>query len=73
MDLKSKGTRKYSSIGSGARTGSVIKEEFFCPCGKGTVFYERDEIPGFKNTFITSDCKECREYYSFGNGTAELK
>lgn len=73
MELKSKGTRTYSKIGSRARTGSVIKDEFVCPCGKGTVFYERDDIPGFKNTFITSDCKACSENYSFGRGTAELK
>ncbi|WP_251028655.1 hypothetical protein [Bacillus sp. ISL-18] len=59
--------------GYGAGSGSIIKKEYECPCGKGKVFYEKDDIPGFRESDIWTDCKECDEKYKFIRGTAILK
>lgn len=63
----------YHSDGYGAGSGEVIKETYKCPCGTGKVFYEKDDIPGFKDTSIYSDCEECKSKYKFGRGTATEK
>lgn len=62
----------YSS-GYGAGSGQVITETYKCPCGKGKVYYEKDDIPGFKDTSIYSDCEECKSNYELGRGTATEK
>ncbi|MFT9116569.1 MAG: hypothetical protein ABF497_05515 [Sporolactobacillus sp.] len=59
--------------GWGAGSGYVIREEYECPCGKGKVVYERDDIPGFRDTDITCDCGDCNDKYDFSRGTATLK
>lgn len=72
MKLKKIGDTTYQSIGFGAGSGDVINEIYECPCGKGKVFYEKDDIPGFKNSSISSDCKECENEYNFSRGFATL-
>jgi hypothetical protein len=59
--------------GYGAGSGEVIREEYKCPCGNGKVIFEKDDIPGFKETDISCTCKECDEKFEFGRGTAKEK
>lgn len=73
MNLKLIDSKSYASAGYGAGSGEVIKEEYKCPCGKGKVFYEKDDIPGFRDTDIYTNCAECAEKYDFGRGTATEK
>ena len=59
--------------GYGAGSGSIINEEYECPCGKAKVFYEKDDIPGFRESSAWSNCPECNEKYTFGRGFAKEK
>jgi hypothetical protein len=66
--------RKISSVGYGNHHGKTINMIYECPCGKGTVTYEIDDIPGFKNWDIYCECKDCNEKYAFKRGgIAEMK
>ncbi|CAH0207935.1 MULTISPECIES: hypothetical protein [Peribacillus] len=73
MNLKLVDESRTYSQGYGAGSGEVIREEYNCPCGNGMVIYEKDDIPGFKETDISCDCKDCNEKYEFGRGTAKEK
>jgi hypothetical protein len=73
MILKQLKDRTVQHVGYGAGSGHIIQEEYECPCGKGVVTYEKDDIPGFKSKDISCDCKECSEHYDFGRGTATEK
>lgn len=64
---------RHSHQGYGAGSGSVIQEEYKCPCGKGTVIYEKDDIPGFRDSDTWCTCKECDEKYDFKRGIATEK
>lgn len=73
MKLKEISSSSSPHTGWGAGSGEVINETYECPCGKGIVEYEKDDIPGFRDKSIMCSCKECNEKYSFGRGTAEEK
>lgn len=73
MQLKELKSSTVPHQGYGAGSGEVINEEYECPCGKGKVFYEKDAIPGFRDSSIYTNCKECNDKYDFGRGTATLK
>ncbi|MBP1907655.1 hypothetical protein J2Z32_004335 [Paenibacillus turicensis] len=51
--------------GYGAGEGEIIREEYECPCGKGKVIYEKDAIPGFRDSSTWCTCSECKEKYDF--------
>ncbi|MDN4605903.1 hypothetical protein [Sporosarcina highlanderae] len=70
ISLKLVESKEYEHDGYGAGSGSIIKEEYSCPCGKGKVFYEKDDIPGYRDKSIYSNCDTCNEKYDFGRGTA---
>lgn len=59
--------------GYGAGSGYLICEEYKCPCGNGEVIYEKDDIPGFRESDIYCTCKKCDGKYTFGRGTAKEK
>jgi len=61
------------SPGFGAGSGEIIREEYKCPCGAGEVIYEKDDIPGFKESSIRCTCEDCREKYDLGRGIAKEK
>lgn len=65
--------KSVNHVGYGAGSGSIITETFKCVCGKGTVTYEKDDIPGFKDKSIWSDCAECNEKFDFERGVAVSK
>ncbi|AHN24223.1 hypothetical protein [Lysinibacillus varians] len=73
MKLKQLEESTHQSSGYGAGSGEVINETYECPCGNGKVFYEKDDIPGFRSSDIWSNCKECDEKYTFGRGIATEK
>lgn len=73
MDLKLLEETSYRSDGFGSGSGEVITEVYECPCQKGKVYYEKENIPGFRTVEIFSDCKECKENFDFGRGTAKAK
>ncbi len=62
-----------NSGGYGAGSGQIIREEYECPCGKGKVVYQKDDIPGFRDKDIDCYCEECNKKYKFGRGTASEK
>lgn len=73
IKLKEISSKTDFHSGYGAGSGEVINELYECPCGKGTVSYEKDDIPGFRDKTIMCSCAECNEKYTFGRGTANEK
>ncbi|MGF7049141.1 hypothetical protein J2T13_003649 [Paenibacillus sp. DS2015] len=73
MDLKFVNEEISSHSGYGAGPGVVISREYECPCGAGRVIYEKDDIPGFRDSGTFCKCKECDGKYNFGDGTATEK
>ncbi|QII23605.1 hypothetical protein G3M80_03110 [Bacillus altitudinis] len=73
MELKLLDQTSYPHDGYGAGSGTIDEYIYECPCGKGTVIYEKDNIPGFRDRSIHSTCKPCGEKYDFGRGTATQK
>lgn len=51
------------SPGYGAGEGSLLREEYECPCGEGKVVYTKDDIPGFKDRYQYIECQSCRALY----------
>lgn len=47
----------------GVGTGSQTYAEYECPCGKGKIVDDHDDIPGFRSHDIFIACDECREKY----------
>lgn len=49
--------------GYGAGWGDVERYEYECPCKKGKIIEEHDNIPGFRDHYVYIDCLECRENF----------
>lgn len=62
--------QSHEHQGWGAGTGATINITYECPCGKGKVFYEKEDTPGFRESSIDTNCDECREKYEFHRGEA---
>lgn len=73
MNLKLIEKNVTSHSGYGAGSGQEIREEYECPCGKGKVIYEKDDIPGFRESNTQTTCIECDELYNFSRGFAIKK
>ncbi|TQS71142.1 hypothetical protein DX933_15795 [Ornithinibacillus gellani] len=73
IQLKKKESKHIPHFGYGEGKGLIIEEKYECPCRKGTVYYDKDDIPGFRDKHIYSDCDECNEKYSFSRGIAMPK
>ena len=50
--------------GYGAGSGDTERYEYYCPCGKGRVIEEHDNIPGFRDHDVWLDCEECEKTYT---------
>lgn len=66
-------TKKIKEIG-----GEYFHDIYFeCPCGKGRIAEEHDEMPGFRESGVYIDCDDCRKRYevdtSLGIWAWELK
>ncbi|MFK0004996.1 hypothetical protein [Paenarthrobacter sp. NPDC090522] len=55
-----KGSLRDGSAGFGAGSGDIERYDFECPCGKGKVVEEHDNIPGFREHDVRLLCPECR-------------
>ena len=57
----------YSSTedhpGYGAGSGDTERIKYKCPCGKGKVVEEHDNIPGFREHDVWIQCEECSKKY----------
>lgn len=73
MQLKLINEKSHVVGAAGGNWGDTAEEVYECPCGKGRVYYEHDDIPGFRHREVTCDCKECNGKYDFSKGTATLK
>ena len=49
--------------GYGAGSGDIEHYEYECPCGKGKIIEEHDNIPGFRDHDVYIACDECRKKY----------
>ena len=49
--------------GYGAGEGDTERCEYLCPCGKGRVIEEHDNIPGFRDHDVWLQCSECSKKY----------
>ena len=55
-------SREYS-LGYGAGSGDTERYEYECPCGKGRIIEEHDNIPGFRDHDVYFDCGICSNAY----------
>ena len=49
--------------GYGAGSGDTERYKYLCPCGKGIIVEEHDNIPGFRDHDIWIECEECKSNY----------
>ncbi|MFB4353219.1 hypothetical protein RAC69_08730 [Microbacterium sp. LS_15] len=54
--------------GWGAGGGDVERYEFLCPCGKGKILEEHDNVPGFREHDVTIMCRTCSQEWDFVPG-----
>ena len=52
---------QHSGYGAGA--GDTEYYEYECPCGKGTIIEEHDNIPGFREHSVYLHCTTCSKEY----------
>ena len=50
--------------GFGAGGGNIERYEYECPCGKGRIVEEHDNIPGFRDHDVYIDCEDCKKKYT---------
>ena len=63
----------YEHDGWGAGAGATINFTYKCPCGKGKVFYEKEDTPGFRESSTYCNCPECNSKYDFIRNSAYEK
>ncbi len=56
-------SRQTGHPGYGAGSGDIEWYEYECPCGKGTIREEHDNIPGFREHDVYICCDECSKKY----------
>lgn len=54
-------TEEHSGYGAGS--GDIERYEYECPCGKGKIVEEHDNIPGFRDHDVYIDCECCNKKY----------
>ncbi|MCL1632801.1 hypothetical protein M3N64_12805 [Sporolactobacillus sp. CPB3-1] len=73
MQLKVINEESHVVGAAGGNWGDTTNIVYECPCGKGKVYYEHDDIPGYRNRNISCDCDDCNQKYDFGKGMATPK
>lgn len=56
---------RHGHEGWGAGSGTVERYEYRCPCGKGTILEEHDNIPGFREHDVRILCDTCHGEWRF--------
>ena len=59
MRTKLKKSDSYESTGYGAGSGDIELYIYECPCGKGEIHEEHENIPGFREHDVYLLCNEC--------------
>lgn len=72
-DLEMIENKREYHPGYGAGSGFIIEQVWKCPCGKGTVQYQKDDIPGFRDSEFYIFCSKCKEKYDIERGYYSLK
>lgn len=61
--MKTKLIDSSSGRNYGAGGGDIERYTYACPCGKGTIEEEHDNIPGFRDHSVRILCAECSAKY----------
>lgn len=56
-------SKSEEHLGYGAGSGTIDTDIYKCPCGKGTIKFVYDRIPGFRDKDVFIDCPECAVKY----------
>lgn len=59
--------RKSIRVNKAYRHGFTEQEIYACPCGKGIVLYEEDDIIGQRDWYTQIKCEECNKKYKIEN------
>ena len=54
-----------SNVGIGPTRGNIEHIEFECPCGKGKIIEEHDNIIGHREHDVWIECPDCYNKYDF--------
>jgi len=60
-----KHSSKDDHPGFGAGSGNTERYEYACPCGKGSVIEEHDNIPGSRDHDVYITCATCKDEWDF--------
>lgn len=63
MRTKLVDSHEANHAGYGAGSGDIERYEYECPCGKGKIIEEHDNIPGFREHDVYMVCEECGQNY----------
>jgi hypothetical protein len=53
-----------TGVGYGPNRGDTEKYIYKCPCGRGRIVEEHDNVPGFRDHSVMLLCKRCSEKYT---------
>lgn len=54
-------SNEEAAPGWGAGAGTIERHEFLCPCGRGLIVEEHDNIPGFREHDVHIACGKCSQ------------
>ena len=63
-------SNEEAAPGWGAGAGTFERYEFLCPCGRGVIIEEHDNIPGFREHTVIIGCNKCRKDWHRVPGTS---
>ncbi len=63
MEKKLVYSNREEHEGYGAGSGDTEVYHYECPCGKGVIIEEHDNIPGFRDHDVYISCSECSKKY----------
>ena len=63
--------KEHEGYGSGA--GSTEEYEYLCPCGRGTILEEHDDIPGYRDHYVFINCNYCRKIFTLNTSQGTRK
>ena len=43
--------------------GEIITTQYECPCGKGKIVATFENLPGYRDSYVSIQCEECNKIY----------
>ena len=43
--------------------GEIIITEYECPCGNGKIVTTFEDLPGYRESYVSIECEECYKIY----------